>query len=312
MAYTTVPAARDSMAAPTLNPRAAISWAAVFAGAVIAAALSISLLTGGVGLGFIAMSPHAGEGASAMQIGVGAIVWMFVVQVIAHGVAGYVTGRLRPMWMPGYSDEVYFRDTAHGLAVWALSALVSLAVFGSAVSAVVGTAARGGAALAQGAMAATAAAGSAAAAGAAGGSETEGMGGLSGLPSADYFVDQLFRGGQPSPTGDPQVARAELARLLTVSAARGDMSPEDRDYVVRVVAAQSGVSEAEAGKRIDEVLNSAEKMRQEAVDTAREAADAARKAAAALALWAFAALLAGAFAASLMAMVGGRAARDPD
>lgn len=310
MAYTTVPA-HEGVAVPVRHPRAAISWAAVFAGTVIAAALSITLLTGGVGLGFIAMSPQEGEGASAMQLGIGAIVWMFVVQVVAYGVAGYVTGRLRPMWAPAYSDEVYFRDTAHGLTVWALSALVSLAVFGSAVSAVVGTAARGGAALAQGAVTATATAGSAAA-GAAGGSDTGGMGGISALPSADYFVDQLFRGEQPSPTGDPQAARAELARLLTVSAARGDMLPEDRDYVARVVAAQSGVPEPDARKRVDEVLNSAEKTRQEAIDTARDAADAARKAAAALALWAFAALLAGAFAASLMAMVGGRAARDPD
>src|SRR5690606_17220404 len=134
-----------------LQPRAAISWAAVFAGTVIASALSITLLTGGVGLGFIVMSPHEGEGASAMQIGVGAIVWMFIVQILAYGVAGYVTGRLRPMWAPSYSDELYFRDTAHRLAVWALSAIVSVALFGSVVSAAVGTASRGGAAVLQGA-----------------------------------------------------------------------------------------------------------------------------------------------------------------
>lgn len=311
MAYTTVPAAHEGVVAPVLRHRAAISWAAVFAGTVIAAALSITLLTGGVGLGFIAMSPNEGEGASAMQLGIGAIVWMFVVQVVAYGVAGYVTGRLRPVWAPVYSDEVYFRDTAHGLAVWALSALVSLAVFGSVASAVVGTVARGGAMLAQGAVTATAAAGTSAAAGAAAGN-TGGAGNIPGVPSADYFVDQMFRGQQPSPSGDPQATRAEIARMLAVSAARGDMPPEDREYVARVVAAQSGVPEPQARQRVDEVLNRAEQMRQEAIDTAREAADAARKAAAALALWAFAALLAGAFAASLMAMVGGRAARDPD
>src|SRR5690606_28261261 len=122
----------------------------------------------------------------------------------------------------------------------------------------------------------------------------------------DYFVDQLFRGEQPSPTADPQAARAELARLITVSGARGEMQPEDRDYVARVVAAQSGLSETEARGRVDQMLTQAEQMRQEAVETAREAADTARKAAAALALWAFAAMLVGAFVASLMAMMGGR------
>ena len=297
------------MVAEWRRPRAAISWAAVFAGTVIASALSITLLTGGVGLGFIAMSPHEGEGASAMQIGVGAVVWMFVVQILAYGVAGYVTGRLRPMWAPAYSDEVYFRDTAHGLAVWALSALVSLALFGSALSAVMGTAARGGAAVLQGATTATVAAGATAAAGGGGDAQT---GESAGLPSADYVVDQFFRGEQPSPTADPQAARAELARLVTISAARGDMLPEDRDYVVSVVAAQSGLSETQARERVDQALTQAEQMRQQAVDTTREAADAARKAAAGLALWAFAALLAGAFVASLMAVMGGRAAREAD
>lgn len=308
MAYTTRPVADEAPGMPLRQPRAAISWTAVFAGTVIAAALSITLLTGGVGLGFIAMSPHEGEGASAMQLGIGAIIWMFVVQIVSYGVAGYVTGRLRPMWAPVYSDEVYFRDTAHGLTVWALSALVSIAVFGSVMSAAVGSAVRGGTAVAEGAMTATAAAGSAAAMG---GSDRQGMGAVPGMPTADYFVDQLFRGEQPSPSGDPAAARAELARLLTVSAARGDMQPQDRDYVARVVSAQSGVPEEDARRRVDDVLKNAEEMRQEAVDTAREAADAARKAAL-LSLWAFAALLAGAFVASLMAMVGGRAARDPD
>lgn len=308
MAYSTAVAGSEEAVLAAYRPRAAISWAAVFAGTVIASALSITLLTGGVGLGFIAMSPHEGEGASAFQIGVGAIAWMFVVQIIAYGVAGYVTGRLRPMWAPAYSDEVYFRDTAHGLAVWALSAVLSVALFGSALSAVVGTAARGGAAVAQTAGMAIGAGGATAAGAAANGGGDD----ASGLPSADYFVDRLFRGEQPSPTADPQVARAELTRLITVSAARGDIAPEDRDYVAQVVAAQSGLSQAQARDRVDEVLTQADQMRQDAADTAREVADDARKAAAGFALWAFAALLMGAFAACLMAMVGGRAARNPD
>lgn len=144
MAYSTAEREQGAVIG-AYRPRAAISWAAVFAGTVIASALSITLLTGGIGLGFIAVSPQAGEGASATQLGVAAIVWMFIVHIIAYGVAGYVTGRLRPIWADRYSDEVYFRDTAHGLAVWALSAVISAALFGSALSATVGAATRGGA-----------------------------------------------------------------------------------------------------------------------------------------------------------------------
>ena len=293
--------------ATIVQPRAAISWAAVFAGTVIASALSFTLITGGTGLGFVAVSPEEGEGMGAMGVGIAAIIWLFVVQIISYGVAGYVTGRLRPMWAPRYSDEVYFRDTAHGLAVWALSALVSIALFGSAMSTVLGTAVKGGAAVLQ-STASVAAAG----AGAAGGAASDGgLGGVSGMPSADYFVDRMFRGDQPSPTGDPADARAEVARMVTVAAMRGDLAEEDRAYISRVIAAQTGVAEAEARERVDQALTQAEEMRQEVTDQAREAADAARKAAAAFALWAFAALLVGAFVASWMAMVGGRAARDP-
>lgn len=308
MAYSTAAARGEGAGMVTHRPRAAISWAAVLAGTVIASALSITLLTGGIGLGFIAMSPHEGEGASAMQIGVGAIVWMFVVHILAYGVAGYVTGRLRPIWAPSYSDEVYFRDTAHGLAVWALSALISVLLFGSVMSTAMGTVSRGGAALAQTAAVAGVAGGVTAA----GGNNDAAAEQASGLPSVEYYVDRLLRGEQPSPTADPQAARAELARLVAVSAARGEMAQEDRDYAARVVAAQSSLSETQARSRVDEVLSQAEQTRRQAVDMAREAADAARKAAAGLALWAFAALLLGAFVASWAAMVGGRAARSPD
>ena len=290
------------------SPRAGISWAAVFAGTVIASALSITLLTGGMGLGFIALSPYEGDGASAGQVGIGAIVWMFIVQIIAYGVAGYVAGRLRPMWAPAYSDEIYFRDTAHGLTVWALSAVVSVFIFGSVVTAAAGAAAKGAGGALQGAAVVGLAGGAAAGAASAGdeGGET------GGLPSAEYYVDQMLRGQQPDPSGDPQAARAELGRIITVSLARGELDAGDRDYAARVIAARSGMTEAEAQERVQQVMTRAEQMRQQAVDSAREIADDARQAAAAFALWAFAALLMGAFAAAYMAMVGGRAARDPD
>src|SRR5690606_1173013 len=116
---------------------------------------------------------------------------------------------------------------------------------------------------------------------------------------------------QPSPAEDPQAARAELTRMVTVAAARGEISSDDREYAARVIAAESGLSETAARERLDAVLTQAEQTRQEVIDTAREAADAARKAAAAMALCAFAALLTGACVAACRAMVGGRAARSP-
>ena len=89
--------------------------------------------------------------------------------------------------------------------------------------------------------------------------------------------------------------RAELGRIVTTSwQARSDLSAADRDYVTRVVAARTGLSQAEAERRVIEVSA-----------RARAAADEARKGAMKLSLWLAASMLAGAFAASLAALEGG-------
>src|SRR5690606_40553765 len=115
----------------------------------------------------------------------------FVVQIIAYGVAGYVTGRLRPIWAPSYSDEVYFRDTAHGLAVWAVSALISIALVGSMLTATAGAALRGAGAVLQGTATTAAVAG-----GAPGGTAAQSGGDGSiqdGLAAREYIIDRTLR-----------------------------------------------------------------------------------------------------------------------
>ncbi|MGE8590559.1 MAG: hypothetical protein ACN6OD_14390, partial [Alcaligenes sp.] len=86
-----------------------VSWAAVFAGAVIAAALSLALFEGGTGMGFLSVSPWGDEGMSAPAVGIGIIAWMLFTQIISYGIGGYVAGRLRTKWVDVHSDEIYFR-----------------------------------------------------------------------------------------------------------------------------------------------------------------------------------------------------------
>src|SRR6202011_3596248 len=74
----------------------------------------------------------------------------------------------------------------------------------------------------------------------------------------------------------------------------GDLKPADREYVSKVVAARTGLSQADADKRVNDV-----------VTEAKSDIDAARKAAAQLAFWLTASLLIGAFCASLAATEGG-------
>lgn len=95
--------AKNSTPTPTppadaMSTHSAVSWGAVLAGAVIAAAVSAMLLTGGTGLGFLSVSPWRDAGSQATTLALGSIVWLLVSQLIAYGVGGFITGRLRTKW----------------------------------------------------------------------------------------------------------------------------------------------------------------------------------------------------------------------
>ena len=106
-------------AAPAFTPEtaSAVSWGAIAAGAAAAAALSLILLLLGVGLGLSSVSPWAGAGVSTAGFGVSTIVWLTLTQLLASAVGGYLAGRLRTRSIAAATDEVYFRDTAHGFFV---------------------------------------------------------------------------------------------------------------------------------------------------------------------------------------------------
>ena len=61
------------------------------------------------------------------------------------GVGGFLAGRLRVKWSALHTDEVFFRDTAHGFMAWAVATLVVFAFLSSAVTSVFETGAKAGA-----------------------------------------------------------------------------------------------------------------------------------------------------------------------
>ncbi|MBB4865693.1 hypothetical protein HNP46_004594 [Pseudomonas nitritireducens] len=274
--------------APTVvdtTDHSGVSWAAVFAGAAGAAALSLILIILGFGLGFSAVSPWSGEGATLKQLSVSTIIWLMVTQILASGLGGYIAGRLRARWATLHDDEVYFRDTAHGFLAWALATLVTAMLVVGSVSSVIG----GG--LQAGASAATTAA--VAAGSKAGASASE--------DGSGYFIDMLFRDNRPVAVSD-DAAHGIATRIFVRSLAEGQLNADDRTYLARVVAQRTEISQAEAEQRIDQVFAAA----QQAKLKAQQAADTARKVAAGSALWMFIALLCGAFFASVLAIHGGR------
>jgi hypothetical protein len=308
---------RDLAEAPTAS--SGVSWGAIFAGAAGAAALSLILLILGTGLGLSSVSPWAGQGASATTFGASTIVWITLTQLLASGMGGYLAGRLRTKWAAVHTDEVYFRDTAHGFLAWAVATLVTAAVLTSTISSIVSTGAQGAGMLAGGAAtAATAAAGGAAKAAS---GDATGSSMMSSSGPMGYAVDSLFRkdptattasatpttGSAPAPTGaDTATSNAEVTRIMANSISGGPLPADDSRYLGQLVAQRTGLSQQDAEKRVSDTYAKLQAKARDAETAVREAADKARKASAYAALWLFVSLLVGAFVASLMATYGGR------
>lgn len=264
------------------DERSAVSWGAVIGGAVVACATTLFLLAFGVGVGLSTISPWSNEGVSATTFKVGAGLYLVAMAMLSSAVGGYLTGRLRATWATVHEHEVYFRDTAHGLLTWALATALGFTLLGAAGTHILAGASAGSI--------------PAAAAGAS-----------SAANPVDPYVDSLLRvdpapatpgaGAAPSPAGgsDVQSTRAELGRLLAPALQKGgDLSPADRTYIAKVVSARTGLSQADAEKRVSDTIAQAKKT-----------ADDTRKATAKLMLWLAASLLAGALAAMLGAVEGG-------
>jgi hypothetical protein len=240
-----------------------------------------------MGLGFSAVSPWSNAGASATTIGVATIVWLVLMHAIASALSGYMAGRLRTKWVDVHTDEVYFRDTAHGFLAWAVGLVIGAAFLTSAASSLVGKAAE------TVAQPVSAAAGEAARATA--GNATD--------DKSSYFVDMLLRGNQSGAVGATEAdVRGEVGRIFANGIKQENLSAGDKTYLAGLVASRTGASQADAERRVDEVMAQAKNAEMEA----RQAADTARKAAAKLSLWTFLSFLIGAFCASYAATIGGR------
>ena len=244
-----------------------VSWAAVVAGAFVTAALSLILLALGAGAGLSSLSPWTNSGAPASAVKLGALIWIALTEIISAGIGGYLAGRLRTKWTGVHTDEVYFRDTAHGFLVWAVALVISGALLTTASSAMVGAAAR---------------------------NQNEPQADDTRLNPNDYFVNTLFRSSQPLPANESS-ARTQAAVIFAHALAQGALTDDDKNYVADQVAAATGINRADAEQRVTDTFQ-----------RDQQAADAARKAVAHALYWLFVASLIGAFSASFAALLGGR------
>lgn len=279
-----------------------VSWAAIFVGAAAAAALSLVLMILGFGLGLSAISPWTDRGAEASTIGMATIAWIIFTQIAAAALGGYLAGRLRIKWARLHTDEVYFRDTAHGLLAWAVATLMMAGLLGSAASGALSGGLQAGA----GALAGI---GTAATHIAAANSSSNGNGAAT--DNLKYYVDRLFRGTPPvadgaNGAGNRDTESIEAVRIFANDVSAGELNAEDKQYLGQIIARRTGLSQADAEQRASDIFYQLTTSIAKAKMTAKEAADKALKAAAHTSLWMFVALLCGAFGASLAATMGGR------
>src|SRR5882757_5079024 len=115
-----------------------VSWPAVAAGAVVSCALTVVLIAFGLGLGLSVVSPWAGAGVSATTFKIGTGLYLIVIAMLSSSIGGYIAGRLRTRWIGVHSDEVYFRDTAHGFIAWAFASVLGAVLLASPASSLVG------------------------------------------------------------------------------------------------------------------------------------------------------------------------------
>lgn len=263
--------------------RSAVTWGPIFAGAFAAIGLSLVLLSLGSGLGLLTVSPWSNTGASATGFTVMTGIWIIIVQWLSSALGGYMTGRLRTKYVRVHTDEVYFRDTAHGFLAWAVASVIAVAIVVSAASSLVSGSSQAVTSIASGAA--------------------QGMG--QGVSSSDgamaYLTDTLFRSDNPNGTTNDDMV-GEASRILMNGLKDGDVSADDRAYLARVVATRTGISQPEAEKRVDQAISKVKEIEVKA----REATDAARKAGAYFSLFTAISMIIGAFIAAVAGALGGR------
>src|SRR5947209_6809948 len=199
-----------------------VDWCAVIAGALIACAIFVLLTTFGTAIGLTLTSPYPGSGFSGKVATWVIGIWEIWVAVSAFAVGGYFAGRLRHRVPDATEHEADVRDSAHGLVVWAIAALLGtwiVTMTAKDLAHAVGS-----------------------------GSDRNPIAGKA--DPARYAADVLLRSDRPTPGNYDEPLHKEVATVLAAYATGVNMAQEDAAYLTRVTAAHSGVQQGEAEKRV--------------------------------------------------------------
>jgi hypothetical protein len=201
-----------------------LQWSPIVAGAFVACAVSLIMITFGttVGLGVSSTAPTWRDASVALWLLSG--IYLVLQALISFGCGGYLAGRCRIPYDAGTPDDAEKRDGLHGVASWALAVILGAALAGAVTLGASRTAS-----LTQ--PAAT----------------TE--------PSIlSYEIDHLFRSARRTPNLDLVPLRAEAGRVLMTSSSHSGVSSDDRGYLVQLVTATTGLAGPDAERRVDNAI----------------------------------------------------------
>jgi len=201
-----------------------LQWTSAVAGALVACAVSLILITFGatVGLGVSSTAPTWRDASVALTLLSG--IYLILQALVSFGCGGYFAGRCRIPYEAGITKQGEQRDGLHGIASWALAVILGAALAGLVA-----------ASLSRHTTLTPP-------------STTE--------PSIiSSEIDHLFRAARRPPNVDLAPLRAEAGRVLLTSSSHSGVSADDRAYLVQLVTATTGLAGTEAERRVDTVIS---------------------------------------------------------
>lgn|SRR6185312_807553 len=233
------------------DDRSYLDWPAVFAGAVLASAISLVLIAFGSAIGLSLTSPFDNTGMSAVGLAIALGLWLVWVQVSSFMAGGYVTGRMRRRAYDASEHESDVRDGIHGLVVWGVGVLLGALMLAMTTGGVVKTAATAASGAAQMAI--------------------EKMADVAqGANSFSQAVDTAFRTSRPEAANSAD-ARNEAMAIVARGIAQGEIPEADQTYLAQVIAARTNVPEEEAKARVATMVTNAQQAAEEAKQQAQRA-----------------------------------------
>ncbi len=201
-----------------------LAWSPIILGALTAAAVSSILVSFGtaIGLGVSSTSPTWRDASFALWLLSG--IYLVLTALVSFACGGYLAGRTRSPYSPATAEEVERRDGWHGVGSWALAVII-----GAIVAALISMPASRPTALTTPPTTSE--------------------------PSVlSYEIDHLLRAPKRLPSAELAPIRAEAGRILLTSSSHRGVSGDDRNYLVQLVSGVTGLTGAEAERRVDTAI----------------------------------------------------------